>query len=62
LFDSKRPQAEFRRAMAAEGVLINHPHGLVPDSPYATWVRVSLGRPEQIEAFFAALDRVREAP
>jgi len=61
LFDSGQPQAEFRQAMAAAGVLINHPHGLAADSPYRTWVRVSLGRPEQLAAFFKALDFVRDA-
>jgi histidinol-phosphate aminotransferase len=59
LFDSGLPHGEMRRRMAAAGVLINHPHGLAPDSPYSTWARVSLGRPEQLAAFFEALDAVR---
>ncbi len=51
-FDAGRPQAEVAKALAAEGVVIGRAF-----APYVTWVRITIGLPEENARAQAAVKR-----
>lgn len=52
-FDAGRPQAEVAKALAAEGVVIGRAF-----APYETWVRITIGLPEENARAQAAVKRL----
>ncbi|MBL9006792.1 MAG: aminotransferase class I/II-fold pyridoxal phosphate-dependent enzyme [Myxococcales bacterium] len=52
-FDAGRPQAEVAKVLLAEGVAIGRPF-----APYQTWVRISIGLPEENARAQAAVRRL----
>jgi histidinol-phosphate aminotransferase len=52
-FDAGRPQAEAAKALAAEGVVIGRAF-----APYETWVRITIGLPEENARAQAAVKRL----
>ena len=52
-FDAGRPQTEVAKALLAEGVVVSRAF-----PPYATWVRITIGLPEENARAQAALRRI----
>ena len=57
LLDAKRPGKEMMQAMAKQGVYIGRVWPMYP-----TWCRITIGTPDEMEAFKAALQKVTKNP